>query len=407
VSAPRAALDPARLRLGDLAPRWARAGAAVGALGLAAALARGWLYHDRMGRFLHAYLVAVTFFATLAIGALFVVLLQHLLRARAGVVVRRLAEILAATLPLVGALCGAGVLLPLLVGVDSLYPWAGAAAGDAAAGRSAWLAPPAFALRCAGYFVLLSLLARHFFARSVAQDRTGDPEIGRRLRAAAGPALIGLGFATAFAGFDLLMSLDPRWSSSLYGVYFFAGAAVAISAALPLTAALLSRRGLLGDAIGAEHYHDLGTLLLAWICFWAYIAFSQFLLLWYADLPAETRWLAPRLTTSWRWLSLLLVVGHFALPFALLLARRVRRRPGALLAIGAWVLVMHYLDLFWLVMPACRPGGLSLGLVDLAALAGVGGLFVAAAARLAGRVWLVPIGDPALDDSLRFEVPEP
>ncbi len=401
----RTDLDPTGLRLGELGPRLVRTGAAVGAFGLAAALLLGWAHHDQMRRFFYSYLVATVFFTTIAIGALFFVLLQHLTRARWSVVVRRVAEILTATFPLLGVLVAAGILLPLLLGADSLYLWSRPiAAGDhALEAKAGWLSPPAFALRCVAYFVVFTLLSRYFFARSVAQDHHRDPDLVARLRQASAPAMIAFAFATMLAGFDLLMSLDPYWYSTMYGVYFFAGAAVAVFAALAVIPLWLRRRGVLADAITVEHYHDIGKLLFAFVFFWGYIAFSQFMLIWYADLPEETRWLEPRLDTGWSWLSLILLVGHFCLPFLFLLSRETKRRLPVLLGLAGWMLVMHYCDLFWLVMPEYQRTGVSFGPIDLTALAGVGGLFVAAAARAAGRVFLIPIGDPRLDDSLEFE----
>ena len=389
----------------DLSARIVKRAGAGGALLIALSVLLGWLRGDEMSRFFHAYLIAVTFFTTIALGGLFFVLLQHLVRARWSVVVRRLAEILTATFPLLGTLLALGVLIPMLLGADSLYLWSTAAAADdhLIHNKAGWLNVPFFAVRCLVYFSVWTLISRYFFARSVAQDESGDPAISERLRVASAPALIGFAFTTAFAAFDLLMSLDPHWYSTMYGVYFFAGAAMAIFATLALVALFLQARGRLLDAITVEHYHDLGKLLFAFVFFWGYIAFSQFMLIWYADLPEETNWLQHRMFTSWKWLSLLLLFGHFCLPFLFLLSRETKRRLPLLAGFSVWMLVMHYCDLFWLVMPEADKAGLSVALVDITTLFGVGALFVAAAARAAGRVNLLPTRDPHLGESLDFE----
>ena len=360
-------------------------------VGLAALAPGGWR------RFFFAYLLAFAYVLSLALGSLYFVLLHHLTNSGWSVVVRRIAEVLAGTLPFLAALG-----LPLLFGIGELYPWA--RAGYAAThARAAYLNVPFFVARCAVYLAVWGALGRFFLRRSLAQDASGDPTLSVTMRRWSAPAMIAFALTLSFAAIDLLMSLDPGWYSTIFGVYYFAGAAAGVYALLPLAAFLLQRAGFLRRSVTVEHYHDLGKLLFGFVVFWAYIAFSQYMLQWYANLPEETHWFVARQTHGWGWVGLALVFGHFLLPFVALLSRAPKRRPRLLAAVAAWVLVMHWVDLYWLVMPAASPGSPLPRLVDLTVTVGLTALLVAAAAFVARGRALVPERDPRLAESLAFE----
>jgi hypothetical protein len=211
-----------------------------------------------------------------------------------------------------------------------------------------------------------------------------------------------LALTSTYAAFDWLMSLDYRWYSTMYGVYFWAGSIVASLAALTLTVVILHAAGWLRGAITEEHLHDLGKLLFAFVVFWAYIAFSQYLLIWYANISDETPWYIVRLQDNWRWVTIALMVGHFAVPFFVLLSRRSKRSWIVLGCVSGWILAFHYLDLYWLVMPACDPNNALphwLDIVWLFAFLGVVTLGVLFGMRTSA---LVPIRDPRLTESLHF-----
>ena len=216
-------------------------------------------------------------------------------------------------------------------------------------------------------------------------------------------ALILFGLSVTFAAFDWLMSLEPHWFSTIYGLYFFAGAVVAFFAAIILAALALQRGGWLAQSITTEHYHELGKLLFGFIVFWGYMAFSQYMLIWYANIPEETGWYVDRQTGPWTAVSLVLLFGHLLIPFFGLLSREVKRRRILLGAWAAWMLVIHWVDLYWLIMPTFAPGHLPFGPTDLCCMIAVGGPF------LAGLLWsargraLLPMKDPRLDESLAFE----
>jgi hypothetical protein len=352
-------------------------------------------------QFFFSWLVSFLFFLSLSVGALFFVLIQYAVQGGWGIVLRRIGETVFATLPVMALLC-----VPVLLGVRELYSWAAPGAADHDAlirWKSPYLNVPFFLGRAAIYFVVWTLIALFYYRGSRGQDATGDAAIAVRLRKFAGPAIIVLAITQTFASIDWIMSLTPHWYSTMFGVYFFSGSFVGFIALLSVMAVAMQRAGLLDTVITAEHLHDVGKLLFAFTSFWAYIAFSQFFLVWYANLPEETIWFKARLEGSWTTISVMLMVGHFAIPFFYLMGRTVKRR-GATLAIGgAWLLAMHFMDLYWQVMPTLHPEGVRPTVLDLAAFLAVGGCFVTATSWLMRRQALVPLGDPRLAESLAFE----
>jgi len=352
-------------------------------------------------QFFFSWLVSFLFFLSLALGALFFVLIQYATQGGWGIVLRRIGETIFALLPVMAVL-----FLPLLLGLRDLYSWAvpGAAEHDA---LLRWKAPylnvPFFLIRAAVYFAVWSFMALLYYRGSRGQDVTGDPAVSARLRRLAGPAIIVLAVTQTFASIDWIMSLTPHWYSTMFGVYFFAGSFVGFIALLSILAAAMRQAGLLESVISAEHLHDMGKLLFAFTSFWAYIAFSQFFLIWYANLPEETIWYRARLEGSWEGVSILLMAGHFGVPFFYLMGRDVKRRGWTLAVGGVWLLAMHFVDLYWQVMPTLHPDGVRPSPLDAAAFIAVGGCFVAAAGWLMRRQALVPLRDPRLAESLAFE----
>ena len=352
-------------------------------------------------QFFFSWLVSFLFFMTLALGALFFVLIQYASQGGWGVVLRRIGETTFAMVPLMAILS-----LPVWLGLHHLYSWTvpGAAEHDA---LLRWKAPylnvPFFLTRVALYFGIWSAIALLYYRGSRGQDATGDPAVSARLRRLAGPALIVLALTQSFAAIDWIMSLTPHWYSTMFGVYFFAGSFVGFIALLSVVVVAMRAAGLLDTVISPEHLHDVGKFLFAFTAFWAYIAFCQFFLMWYGNLPEETFWYKARMQGSWLTVSLFLMAGHFAAPFFYLMGRTVKRKGATLAAGGAWLLAMHFLDLYWQVMPTLHPEGFRPSLLDVAAFLAVGGCFAAAAGWLMRRQALVPIRDPRLAESLAFE----
>ena len=352
-------------------------------------------------QFFFSWLVSFLFFLSLALGALFFVLIQYAAQGGWGIVLRRIGETTFAMIPVMAAL-----FLPLVLGLHDLYEWSHLEAVEQDA-LLRWKAPylnvPFFLIRAVVFFGIWSFIAFVYFRGSRSQDATGDPAVSARLRKFAGPAIIVLALTQTFASIDWIMSLTPHWYSTMFGVYFFAGSFVGFIALLSLVAVAMRGAGLLDTVISAEHLQDIGKLLFAFTVFWAYIAFSQFFLIWYGNLPEETIWYKARLEGSWTIVTILLMAGHFGIPFFYLMGRSVKRNNVTLAIGGMWLLLMHFLDLYWQVMPTLHPEGFSPSLLDVAAFLVVGGCFVTAASWLMRRQALVPLRDPRLAESLAFE----
>ena len=387
---------------------------------LVAATGLWWHFNqsDGMGRFWRAYLTSLTYFTSISLGGLFFVVVSHLTGAHWGVVVRRIAEFITMGIA-VCAVMWIPIWVSLLSGDHSLYSWNAPGVTDRMApnydvlihGKSAYLNAPFFVGRSIFLFAVWFLIAWYYFRSSVAQDEASDNRPMAGVRRWSGLAMLVFALTLSFGAFDWLMSLEPHWFSTMFGVYYFAGSAVAIFAVLALVSYLLQLRGILTRTVTAEHYHDMGKLLFGFVVFWGYIAFSQFMLIWYADIPEETIWYDNRqpegsnltgISTS----IALLFVFHFFIPFLGLLSRHVRRHRGAMAFWGLYLLVVHWFDLFYIagLMPQADGHlGWSLGVTELLTALGLGLVYVGVILWFAAGRWLVPIRDPRLARSLDFE----
>jgi hypothetical protein len=352
-------------------------------------------------QFFFSWLVSFLFFLSLALGGLFFVLIQYASQGGWGIVLRRIGETVFATIPVMAVL-----FLPIVLGMHDLYSWSVPGAADhdpLLAWKEPFLNVPFFLLRAVLYFGCWTFIALLYYRLSRSQDTSGDHAISGRLRKFAGPAIIVLALTQTFASVDWIMTLTPHWYSTMFGVYFFAGSFVGFIALLAVMSVAMRGAGLLDTVISTEHLHDVGKFLFAFTAFWAYIAFSQFFLIWYANLPEETILYKARLEGSWKTVSILLMLGHFAAPFLFLMGRAVKRRGSTLALGGVWLLVMHFVDIYWQVMPTLHPEGVRVSALDAAAFLAVGGCFVGAVGWLLQRQALVPVRDPRIAESLAFE----
>jgi hypothetical protein len=358
------------------------AGAALTAVGLA-------LDVDRA---LASYLVAWTACVAAAVGALFLALVLHASNATWPAAMRRLIEaVTAAVVPLLL------LATPLVVGAPHVWSWIepSPALAEAIAPRRAWLAPGPFAIRGAVYFAIWLVAAELFRAWSRRRDAFPGGRSLDRERGAASALIAPVFLALTFAAFDWLMSLDPTWWSSAFGLYFITGALVSGTCCVILVAAHapLPLRG--------PHFHALGRVLLAFVVLWGYVAYFQAFLIQIADLPEEVTFYVARGSGAPRVVSYLLIALHLVLPFGLLLARRAKHRPRYVAAIAVLLLVAHVLDLWWLVVPSLVPDAMP-AWTDVTALAAVAGLAVAGAAWRTGGTSLVAVGDPYLEAGLAY-----
>ena len=409
-SAMPATLPDERRRLDEAAPRVARAAGVVGLVGLAVGVVFGFI--DGWDVFFRSYVLNYAYVLSIALGALFFVILQHLTRAGWSVVVRRLAEFTAGAMPVLAVLF-LPILIPVFAGMGAVYPWASAdeaAHDELLQWKRSYLNAPFFVVRCAIYFGVWTLLANYYLKRSVQQDTSGDVKLTLGMQRWSGVGTLLYALTVTFFSIDVIKSLSPHWFSTIFGVYYFAGGMVGFFGLLGLMMVWLQNSGRLTSSITIEHYHDVGKLVFGFIVFWAYIAFSQYMLIWYANIPEETYWYQARQGTPW-WVgvSLLLLAGHFVVPFLALISRHPKRHRRTVAAGAAWVLVMHWVDLYYLVGPAAHHGAgeaahaAQLHVSDFALLVGLGGMFVFAVVRLmAGRA-LLPERDPRLAESVAFE----
>jgi len=325
----------------------------VGIVALIAALWLGATNAEIYNHLLHSYLTAYCFFLAITIGSILFILIEYATRSAWSVTVRRLAEGISQNIFLLIIL-----FIPILINDHKMLGWLepGIVQNDTALTlKSGYLNPTFLYLRLAAYFLLFAFTARYYHARSTQQDITGDPRITTHLEHLSFPLIILTALALTGFAFDWIKSLNPHWFSTIFGVYFFAGAMLAAISAITLLALILqirsSRCSVLSTAINQNHYHDLAKWIFAYTIFWAYIAFSQYLLIWYANIPEETQFYIPRQIDIWASVSLLLLAVHFVIPFLGLLARRAKRKSTVIAFWAIWSLLACALDIFYLVMP--------------------------------------------------------
>lgn len=388
---------------------WRRAPIISGVIGIAALGAAFALKGEGEAsqQFYMAYLTALMTFLAIGLGGFFFTLIQHATRAGWSIVVRRIAEHLGMTLPLLGLLA-----LPVVfIGTHDLFHWSHPGVTDhdpVLAAKAAYLNEGSFRLRAIIYLVVWVVVPGLLWLWSTKQDHAKDPRpYSARSRFWSPLGLLLFGLSLTFAAFDWLMSLDPHWFSTIFGVYYFAGTALSSLAFIVLVVLLLHRSGYLRGVVTMEHFHDLGKLMFGFTVFWAYMAFSQYMLIWYASIPEETGWYMYRGQGSWLALSIVLVFVRFAIPFLGLLSRTIKRRPAVMMAAAIWLLAAQYVDMFWLIHPPIAHANgwldLRINVQDVLTLVGIGGIWYAAFAWLLVRHPLVPLQDPRLQESVHFE----
>lgn len=356
---------------------------------------------------LHAYHVGFLASLGLALGSLGFVMIFHQTNAGWVASIRRQFENVMSLIWVPAILCGGLVIMQWAMWKKVyLFPWMDPehTAGDVIyQHKSAFLNIPFFGIRALVYFAIWGLLSFLLYNYSVRQDHDGD-----RWHTAAARKLSAIGlplfaFTTAFAGFDWLMSLDYHWFSTMFGVWFFAGNAVSTMALVTLVLIMLRFNGRMHGAFNEDHLHDMGKLLFAFVVFWAYISFSQYFLIWYADLPEETGFFIGRKVESFGILSWVIPICHFIVPFLWLLPRPGRR---SMLHVGVacvWILVMHLVDLYFVVRPEAGAFNREIVWIDIVGVLGPVLLFIGAVARQVGRGPLIPLKDPRLHEALEHK----
>jgi hypothetical protein len=352
-------------------------------------------------RFFRSYTVAFAFTSAIGLGSFFFVMAMYLSGSAASVTVRRIMENIMITLPV-----GAILFLPLIFGLKHVYPWTHpdiVSASDVLRKKSSYLDENFFVLRTYIYFLLWSIWIFAIYHQSTKQDSQKSIRQMKVISRWSAPGLFLVVAVGTLAAYDWLMSIQPTWYSTIFGLYYLAGGALAFMSVLTLVCLAFRRAGILTNSINIEHYHDLGKWLFALTAFYTYIAFSQYILIWYANIPEETIFYRARSQGGWLWISLALPFLRFFIPFFVLLCRPAKRNLTIIGMVAGWSLLMEFLDMYWVVMPTHYPNGPQIHWMDFACLA--------ATVSICGlQFWnrfrkhkMVPVGDLRFEQSLNFE----
>jgi len=378
--------------------RWQRSSMIVGAVGLLL-LALAFVL-DRE-QFLRSYLFAYLYWTGMALGCLAILLMHHVVGGKWGMLLRRMCEAGSRTLPFMGIL-----LLPVFFGMSTLYVWARPeAARDAnIQSKAAYLNVPFFIGRAIFYFAVWFLFSHLLSKWSAEQDRTGDERLMGKMQSFSGPGLLVFVVTATFAFIDWIMSLEPHWFSTIYGAMFLVGETLESFAFLIALVIVLSNRSPIKEYVTPQHIHDLGNMMFAFTVLWAYLSYSQFIIIWSGNLPEEIPWYISRLNGGWGSIALLLVAFHFAVPFVLLLMRGVKRHTDRLFRVCLLMIAIRLVDVYWIAEPAFYGQHLRIHWMDFVTPIAVGGIWLTLFfAQLKSRP-ILPLRDPRLQGAPRETV---
>jgi len=354
-------------------------------------------------QFFQSYLFGYLFWFGIAVGCFSVVALHHLVGGGWGFVIQRILEAGSRTLPLMLIL-----FLPVFFGMQELYLWArpeaivnqtGVVVDEILHQKAPYLNVTFFWIRAAFYFGVWGFFIYLLNKWSHEQDRTGYPLITQKIEKLAGPALAGYVLTMSFAAFDWVMSLEPHWFSTIFGVIFVVGQGLTTLAFAIIGVKLLEDREPISGVIQTKHFHDLGNLMFAFVLLWAYVSFSQFFIIWSGNLPEEITWYMHRLHGGWGVIAMVIVIFHFFVPFSLLLLRKTKQRSKVLVKIAVAMFFMRFIDLFWTVAPNFNDGKFGIHWMDILAPVGIGGLWIAMfLSQLKSRA-LMPLHDPRMAEA--------
>jgi len=377
-----------------------RVGTTAAFIGLV--LTAGGFFLAGLDRFYEAYLVAYTFWMGVVLGSMALLMVQHLSGGAWGVVIRRPLEAAVRTLPFMAVL-----FLPILAGMGHLYHWthADAVAHDPLLqAKQAYLNSTFFIARQIAYFLIWMTMGTLLTKWSTEHDRTGDPALLSKLSRLSGAGLVIYGLTVTFAAVDWTMSVNPHWFSTIWGLLYMVGQGLSAMAFAIVVLVMLSHVPPLDRVVTSHHLHDLGKLLFAFLMLWAYLSFSQFLIIWSANTVEEIPHYLSRWESGWGYVSIFIIVLHFVVPYALLLSRDLKRSPTRLRLIATWLLVTRVVEYYWHVAPEFHTETFNPTLLDLALPIALGGIFLALyAMNLKGRS-LLPLHDPGLEKALTHHV---
>ena len=382
---------------GELIPeleRYQRPVLAAGVIGLAVSLV-GWFVNPT--QFFQSYLMAYMLCLGVTLGCLALGMVHQLSGGAWGVLIRRPIGAASRVLPILTVL-----FIPLLLGMNRLYVWTNpeiVAQDHLLQAKEPYLNVPFFLARAALYFLVWNAITYFLNTWGAEQDRTGDPLIAKRMQKLSAGGLLAYGLTITFAAFDWLMSIEPHWYSTIYGVLIMGGQGLSAIAFLAIVLYWLSLRPPLDRIVVKTHFHDIGNLLLAFTMLWAYFSFSQYLIIWSGNLPHEILWYVHRASTGWQLLAVALIVFHFAIPLALLLSRRMKREGQLLVRVAILILAARLLELFWLIAPDFHHG-VAVSWLDLVLPLSLGAIWTGCFIYQLRRRPILPVHDPEFDETL-------
>ena len=347
-------------------------------------------------QFGYSWLLAFMFFLSLCMGGLFLVIAHHLFDASWSVPIRRYCEHIAClSLPL------AVLFVPIALLAPKIYPWFTMNPPDHALhAKSAMLNPTFFYIRMVAYFLIWIVLSRSLRAFSVAQDKDGAAKWTHKMRFASYIGIFLFAISVTFAVIDWVKSLQHQWFSTMYGVYYFAGSVWMTLTTVYVIAMLLRRAGPLKDVLFPTHFYYIGSLILAFTVFYAYVTFSQYFIIWNANMPEETFWYRQREQGTWWWVGMVIIFGHFFVPFLTLLRIDFKLKIAVMGPVAIWAWLMHYTDLSFNIMPIPHPEGYVLHWMDIGAFLLMAGVLATLFLRSLGTTAAYPLRDPRLKESL-------
>jgi len=367
----------------------------VGAIALALSVLG---YFSNNKQFFFSYLTSFAFWASLGLGGLFFTMLHHISGAKWSTAILRIPQAAMSVLPILFLL-----FIPIIFGIKELYEWSSAEAlahNSILQGKAAYLNSTSFIVRTVIFFGAWTILT--FLVNKYSRLQDEGVNTTKQLRIVSAPGMFVFALTISFASFDWLMSLDPMWYSTIFGTYYFSGSFVIVLAFMILIASFIKNNDALKDKIGSAHFSDLGKLFFGFIVFWAYIGGAQYFFIWYANIPEETVWFLHRWVGSWKTVSLLLIFGHFLIPFISLIFYNTKRNQKLLIFFAIWIFIFHYIDMYWLTGPVNHHGAAHFSWMDITTFIGIGGLFV-------GLFWnnftskaVIPINDPNLEASINL-----
>lgn len=359
-------------------------------------------YYFEPMRSLYNNIIILLFLVSIGTGSLFLISIEYLSGAVWSVVFRRIPEFLAGiliTIPLIA--------LPLLFNMKNIFHWLHPQileADELLKSKAPYLNADFFIIRVIAFTILWIIFYFFIIRNSFKQDLTKDQLLTKSNIKLSAVFIPIFAITITFTAIDWLMSLEPHWFSTIFGVYYFSGTVLAALSCSTIAIILLNENGYLISGLSKDHYYSLGALLFAFVNFWAYIAFSQYLLIWYANLPEETIWFLQRWQGDWKYFSIGLIIIHFVIPYFGLLSQPSKMDPKRLILMSSWILLSHYYDLYWMAMPSYSKYNFIFSWSEISFMIFSAGLLITLFNLFASKINLIPIGDPKLKRSIEFKL---